>query len=180
MASSHIQRARKSYGFVLLGLVLLALTLQAVALAQTPGGSSLPETVSWTVSAPSADVRPGSRVTVTLRGEVLEGWHVYGLQQEPDGPTPLRITLDANEVVVADGAPAGSPAIKYHDPSFNLDTQYYTKPFSVTLPVRIASGAPAGPLQIPVSVRFQTCNGPTCRPPKTVHLVAPITVRTGG
>ena len=68
--------------------------------------------------------------------------------------------------------------MKTHDPSFDLDTQYYEKAFTVSVPVRV--GTAAGPQQIPVSVRFQACNGKTCKPPKTVKLSAPITVRADG
>ena len=38
----------------------------------------------------------------------------------------------------------------------------------------------AGPQQIPISVRFQTCNGHICQPPKTVKLSVPVTVRANG
>jgi hypothetical protein len=139
------------------------------------------EVVSWSVFAPSsASVKPGGRLKITVKGVVQDGWHVYGLEQLPEGPIPLLITLDTNAVAAADGAPTASQPIKIHDPSFNLDTQFYEKDFSVAAPVRIASGAASGPQQIPVSVRFQSCNGPTCRPPKTVHLTATVNVRTGG
>ena len=46
-------------------------------------------------------------------------------------------------------------------------------------PVRIAPKAAAGRQLIPVSVRFQTCNGQICHPPKTVRLSIPVTVREG-
>lgn len=154
---------------------LLGLALHGVALAQ-PG-----DTVSWTVSAPSADnVKPGSQIAIELHGTVVDGWHVYALEQLPKGPIPLRVALDPSEIAVADGAPTATPPTKFHDPSFNLDTEYYAKPFTVTLPVRVGTGVAAGPQQIPVSVRFQTCNGKTCRPPKTIHLSAAINVRKVG
>jgi hypothetical protein len=66
---------------------------------------------------------------------------------------------------------------KIHDPSFNLETQSYSDTFTVTAPARIGSNVAPGVQQIPVSVRYQTCNGKTCHPPKTVHLTAPVTVR---
>jgi hypothetical protein len=118
-------------------------------------------------------------VKVTLRGAVKTGWHVYGLEQLPEGPTPLRVTLDTSDIAAADGAPAGSPPIKLQDPSFNLETRFYERDFTVTVPVRIGSHPAAGAQAIPLSIRFQTCNGGICQPPKTVRLSVPVTIRGG-
>lgn len=156
-----------------ISLSFIALSLHGAALAQGPRTDD----VSWTASAPASDVRPGSQVKVTLQGAVTEGWHVYGLEQLPGGPIPLLVKLGASTAASADGAPTASPTIKYHDPAFDLETQYYAKPFTLTVPVRVASGLSAGPQQIPVSVRFQTCTGQTCRPPRTVNLSATINVK---
>ncbi len=159
---------------------LVGLSLPGAALAQASNDAARGDTVSWTVSAPADAVRPGGRLTLTLHGTVLDGWHVYALKQAPLGPTPLRVALDTNDVATADGATAGSPPIKIHDPAFDLETQFYAKPFTVTVPVRLGKHLAAGQQQIPVSVQFQTCNGRVCQPPKTVHLSAAINLPTGG
>jgi hypothetical protein len=146
------------------------------AVAQTADPAAA-ETVSWTASVSAANpVKPDSALTVTLHAQVKDGWHVYALKQLPNGPTPLRITVDANKVAAASGDAVGSPATKVHDAAFNLDTPLYSKAFTATVPVRVAAHAAAGAQSIPVSVRFQTCNGAICQPPKTVHLSAPVTV----
>src|SRR3954468_19933216 len=84
---------------------LLAGVAMAPVFAQTPvspwGGQG--DTVAWTVAAKSGAVRPGGRVILTLQGQVQDGWHVYALNQLPAGPTPLRVTLDDNDVAKADG-----------------------------------------------------------------------------
>jgi hypothetical protein len=72
----------------------------------------------------------------------------------------------------------GSPAIKIHDQGFNLDTQFYSHAFTVALPLRVATHSTEGAQQIPVSVRFQTCNDRVCQPPKTVHLTAAISIHS--
>ena len=137
------------------------------------------QTVNWTVAADPADaVKQGGKVTLTLHGEVADGWHVYALKQLPNGPTPLRVSLDQNEIATASGAPVGSPATKIHDPGFDLDTQFYSHAFTVSLPLTIAAHSASGAQQIPVSVRFQTCNDRVCQPPKTVHLTATVQVKS--
>jgi Disulphide bond corrector protein DsbC len=179
-ASGNTQREKlagrlRTLGATALGAI--ALSLCGGAFAQPSLG---PDTVFWSASAPAQSVTPGSRVKVTLRGAVKSGWHVYGFDQLPDGPTPMRVTLDASDTAAADGAPKGSTPTKVQDPSFNLQTQFYASDFTVTAPVRIAPHAAAGQQQIPVSVRFQTCNGGICQPPKTVRLSVPITIRANG
>ena len=77
-------------------------------------------------------------------------------------------------IAAADGQPTGSPPIKHQDPSFNLETQYYEQDFTVTAPLRIGPRVAAGEQQIPISVRFQTCNGRICQPPRTIHLSATV------
>lgn len=157
------------------GLSILALA-GAVQAQPSIGG----DTVAWSASTPAQAVKPGGRVKITLQGAVQGGWHVYGLQQLPDGPTPLRVSLDSSDIAAADGAPAGSPVTKLQDPSFNLQTQFYEHDFTVTAPVRIGAHAAAGQQQIPISVRFQTCNGRICQPPKTVRLSVPVNIRANG
>ncbi len=64
--------------------------------------------------------------TVEVKGSIDEGWHVYGLQQLPGGPTPLRLTLDANDTATVAGDPSESVPQKIHDTRFGLDTQFHT------------------------------------------------------
>ena len=167
----------------LAGVALLSLAPAVPAFAQAPGSSSGlgPPTVTWVASAPAkGGLKPGSRLAITLRGAVKDGWHVYGLKQSPAGPTPLRVTLAANGVVKADGAPVGTRPTRFHDPAFGLETQYYSDAFTVTVPVRIAAQLPAARHLIPLDVRFQTCDGQICQPPKTVRVNAALDVREGG
>jgi hypothetical protein len=155
--------------------ILLGLSLQT-ALAQPSAAQG--DTVTWTVQ--SSDVAKNGKVTLTLNGAVRDGWHVYSLKQLPEGPTPLLVTLDANDIAKAGGAVAGSAPTKIHDPAFGLDTQFYESAFTVTVPVRLGSRLAGGPQSIPLSVRFQTCNGRVCQPPKTVHLSASINLPADG
>lgn len=155
---------------------LLGLSLHSAAIAQPSAAQG--DTVTWTVQ--SSDIAKNGKATLTLTGAVRDGWHVYSLKQLPDGPTPLLVTLDANTVAKADGAPAGSLPTKIHDPAFGLDTQFYESAFSLKVPVRLGAHPAAGPQSIPLSVRFQTCNGRVCQPPKTVHLSATINQPAGG
>jgi hypothetical protein len=136
------------------------------------------DTVSWSAQ-PATTAERSDRLNVIINGAVQPGWHVYALKQAPDGPTPLLVTLDANAVATADGVVAGSAATKLHDPAFGLDTQFYSSAFTLTVPVRLKPHLTDGPV-IPLNVRYQTCNGRVCQPPRTVHLSVPVNPQAGG
>jgi hypothetical protein len=137
------------------------------ALAQTSAPS-----VQWSVATKrvSAGERRGALEVAAI---VPQGWHVYALHQAPGGPTPLLVTLDADTAVRVVGPPSGTAPESRHDPSFDLDTEYYTRDFALLFPIESAQALGDSP-PLPVSVRFQLCSERECQPPKTVHLLAPI------
>jgi hypothetical protein len=139
---------------------LLLLFFCSTAMAQTPEPQ-----VSWVATW-------SSPTTLELSGHVEEGWHVYSLKQGPGGPIPLRINIEDNPIASIAGAPSGSTPESRRDPSFNLQTEFYTSSFTVHVPIVLNAGASSG--QIPVSIRFQTCSARECRPPKTIHLTVPV------
>jgi hypothetical protein len=156
------------------GLVL-GLSLCGAGFAQVPI-----QPVQWAGSViPTTPVKQGSAVAIELTAEVQQGWHVYGLTQTPGGPTPLRVTLDENEVAQIVGLKSGTAPGKKHDPSFDLDTEFYPQSFSLDIQARVKQQPVAGKQSIPVSVRFQACSDQTCLPPRTVHLSVPIEILPG-
>lgn len=147
-----------------LALVLFfgALGATGIGSAQAPPNG----TVHWTATLAA---KHGNEGTMELSGAIEDGWHVYALTQPPGGPAALRVTVDDNEIARAAGAPSGPSPQKRRDPSFGLETRFYTHSFTIRLPVQLKQPATTAQL-IPVSVRFQTCSDRECQPPTTVHL----------
>ena len=162
--------------------IQLAVLIGASTFGLAFAGTDNPDdAVHWTGSVTStAPITRGSAVTLDLSGQVGEGWHVYGPEQHSGGPTPLRITLEATDIARAAGPLSGATAETVHDTHFGFDTQLYTHPFTVRLPVRVGLQLPAGKQLIPVSVRFQACSDRECLLPRTVHLSVPIDVAPVG
>ena len=153
--------------------LLLTPYLCGLGSAQVPNQS-----VQWAASVIVGNaVKDGSNATLEVSAHVQAGWHVYALTQPPGGPTALRVTIDENDVARIAGVPSGTAPEKKHDPSFDLETQFYTHAFALHLPLHLASQATAGRQAIPVSVRFQTCSDRECQPPTTVHLSVPLNER---
>jgi hypothetical protein len=152
--------------------LLLAWGLARVSLAQAPEGI-----VQWSASvdAPSA-VKRGGAVTLKVSGEVLDGWHVYALEQLPGGPTALRVALDENPTARLAGTPSGTAPEEKHDASFDLNTRFYRHSFALRVPVSVKPQAGLGAQLIPVDIRFQSCSERECLPPKTTRLSVPVIV----
>jgi DsbC/DsbD-like thiol-disulfide interchange protein len=161
---------------MLLANIRVYLVLTFILCAVGPAQAPL-QPVSWTASASvESDLKRGSRTTLDVKAEIQDGWHVYGLHQAADGPTPLHIAVDENEVVQNSGVINGTRPLKQRDASFGVETETYTHSLVLHLPVQVKQHAAAGNQSVPVSVRFQSCNDRICLPPKTVHLAVPIAV----
>jgi len=132
-------------------------------------------TVDWTASWSAGAALSREQGTLELSGVVQEGWHVL---RSPAARRShrLRISIDDNPVASQAGAPSGTTPESRHDPSFDLDTQFYTRSFAVHVPVAVKTGVEAGGQVVPVSIRFQTCSARECRPPRTSSLSVPIEV----
>jgi DsbC/DsbD-like thiol-disulfide interchange protein len=176
-----VLRKNTFLGGSIAGSMALAMLAPSAASAQQAGknASDASGTVQWTAAPLSLGKLPrDGRVTVVLRGAVKEGWHVYALKQPENGPTPLVVALEPNDFAKPAGAAQASPPAVAHDPSFNLDLPYYGGAFTVSLPLRLRGKGLR--FALPVSVRFQTCNGRICQPPKTVHLSVPVEIGAAG
>jgi DsbC/DsbD-like thiol-disulfide interchange protein len=107
-------------------IAFLGVCFSIAAFAQAPI-----QPVQWRASlTPETAVKPGSRVSIVLASDVQEGWHVYALTQPSDGPIPLRITLDENDVAQLSGKVSGTTPVKRHDPSFEQETELYQQSFA--------------------------------------------------
>jgi DsbC/DsbD-like thiol-disulfide interchange protein len=148
------------------------------ALAQTPGPQGATPTVEWTVE-PIVALPGGGPAEVVLKGKIREGWHVYGLNQSSDGPTPLLVALEDNVTAAPAGAPQASAPLNAFEPAFGAVAPYHTRTLTVSLPVLLNSTLAPGAYSLPISVRYQACNGETCLPPRTVSLAAPVEIKSG-
>jgi len=136
--------------------------------------------VQWagTVQA-RTPIRQGSAFAVDLKADIQAGWHVYGLVQVAGGPTPLRVSLDDNDVAQAAGTVSATVPVKKHDTSFDLETQFYLQTLKLHLPLQVKQHAGTSKQTVPVSIRYQACSEQTCLPPRTIHLAIPIVIVSG-
>lgn len=124
--------------------------------------------VRWRTSVKMTSDNAG---VVTFKALVLSGWHLYGFEQPQGGPKPTVFDLSQSVGVefTADVTPARAP-LSVDDPMFGKTVNWWDTNISFTVPFRL-TGADA---VIKAAITYMTCNGNTCRPPKTERISAAV------
>jgi thiol:disulfide interchange protein DsbD len=119
------------------------------------------EHVQWSLALERGSAPPGAKVLARLTGVIEPGWHLYSMSTA--AATPATILL-ADNAVVKRYRVLQPPPRKTFDPNFNSDTETYEGQVAFLLELEIEKNAAAGPAQIAVNARFQTCNDKQCVP----------------
>jgi thiol:disulfide interchange protein len=157
---SNIIKSKRILQIFLLSLTLLALPI--FAFSQNP--------ISWSLEsdAKGKQLKAEESFTAKVNAVVEEGWHLYALEQPEGGPIATRISLPENSVFKLNGNVISQPPVTAFDPNFQIDTKFYKKDTSFTIPLKTNGDVNGDDLA--VNVYFQTCNDSICLPPKTVQV----------
>ena len=154
----HLRFAR----LAVLAFALFWSTLPVVAQDGPPPRAQVTPLVEHGTAAPGAPLR------VALRVSLPEGLHANA--HKPRDPKLIPVVLTVN-------APAGVTVeeIVYPEPTDLVQENapqplsVYEREFVIGAALRLAANAPAGPLEIPVRLRYQACNEKLCYLPTTVQ-----------
>ena len=118
---------------------------------------------------------PGALTTVDLQVTVRTGFHV---QANPVRNRLLKpIVLEVRPTQIATpGAPVYPPSKTMRLDGTDEDLVIYDGAFTIRLPLRIASDAPAGPVTIQATLRYQACDDRYCLFPATIPVELPLTI----
>jgi len=147
----------------------------AVVLGLAGVSAAQEDPVKWSASSKAKKVAPGQAFAVELVAHMEEGWHLYSLDQPPP-PIATKIMVPAGQPFVLAGAVDAPAPEAAFDPSFGINTEFYSATAAFTLPMKVAADAPGGGWRLAVQARFQTCNDQFCLPPKTVTIDVPLEV----
>jgi hypothetical protein len=132
--------------------------------------------VQWQIkNPPTKPLKQGTKVNLTLTGQIDSGWHLYALEEPAGGPVATIIGL-------TDGDPADLLRVEEArpktllDPLFNLQTGFFESTADFTLHLALAKDAPIGASSLHVQVRYQSCNDRVCLPPHTDTVEVPVTI----
>lgn len=165
---------------------LLALALATGLLASLPQGTTAPATRPATpraavdtphlrvsLSSTPAVIRPGGKVTLTVRIDPKPRMHVYAPGQPDYIPVSLALDRDPALTVAAPTFP--TPERVLFAP-LNEQQLVYAKPFAITNQLTIGA-APAlrksakdGALTVAGTLRYQACDDTVCYRPVNVPL----------
>ena len=149
-------------------LILRSLICSLAILAGVATGyAKVKPPVEWRVkSAPSKPLKAGAKFTVTIVGQIDQGWHLYALEEPQGGPVATEIALaegDPEDLLhVDEGKPKVLP-----DPLFDKPTGYFENAAEFTLHLEAPRTTLPGGHSLHVLVRYQSCNDKVCLPPHT-------------
>ena len=132
--------------------------------------------VIW--SGPKAPVSgaAGAKLPVSIGVTIAPGWYIYALSQKPGGPTPLTITVPADQPFrLAGPVTEPKPEVKF-DAGFGMEVLQLKGDGQFALPLTVAKTTP-GKRTIVVEARYQACNANLCLPAKTDRIEIPVVLK---
>lgn len=163
-------------GAILLVAALLCLPAQAQDSSRPLKASEAVHTQVYVSLEPVPQGRPFEIAAVL---EVAQGYHVQANKVLAEYLIPLTLTpeLPAGFRVVSSSYP------KAQVKKFPFSAQpmaVYEGRFVVRMTLEPAESIPAGPVKIPMTLRFQACNDQLCLPPAKLSLTAEFQIGAAG
>ena len=139
--------------FLLFSFVLLAVT---AAQAQVK------------ISVSTKRVSP-TEIDVVFTGNIASGWHVYGTDIAPGGPTVATFGTDVLKGAKLKGAlRAGAGLKRKQDPIFDMPVSYFEHTAQFTQRIELTEKQ----YEVKGYLRYGACNDENCLPPTTVEMSA--------
>jgi thiol:disulfide interchange protein len=138
-----------------------------------PAFAQAPNQVKWSLTLEPTSAAPGSKVLAHLEGAIDAGWHVYSMTTAGAIPTTIKVAPNA---AMEKLRVFQAPPKKVLDQTFNLETETYEGAARFVMELQLKPDAAAGPSEVSVEVRYQTCNDRLCIPPVRRTASASLTI----
>ncbi|WP_086001105.1 cytochrome c biogenesis protein CcdA [Plesiocystis pacifica] len=119
--------------------------------------------VEWSVKATPEQARSGEHLRLELSATVPEHWHLYSMNKVPDGPKPLKVSVEAEGLEAAGEWFAPQPKTEF-DPNFKKDVEFYEGTVVHSRAYKVSGEA--GERTVKVVAKGQICDPHTCLPVK--------------
>lgn len=116
-------------------------------------------------------------ITLTYKGTLKDGWHIYATVLPKGGPTATGIELEDSEGVTAVGELKADRNPEVHfDPNFDMDLKWYSG--NATFIQQLQITEPTN-FKVVADLIYMICNDQTCMPPtrETIE-ITPATLKT--
>lgn len=122
------------------------------------------DAVKW-----SSSVKMNSKTegVITIVGTIEKGWHVYGFNQNPDGPVSTEVKVSAPSSVKFKGTLKYAPKpVSVMDDMFGINVTYWENKVTFTRKFKLDKVEKTAPVAT-FSITYMACNDSNCQPPKT-------------
>ncbi len=145
-------------------------TLASLALHAAP----MQPPAHWSFVAPPAhSLRPGTKVTLTLKCLIDPTWHVYALEEPDGGPIPTEIGLSGDTPIQLLSVDQSTPRT-LADSFYRQRTSFFEHEATFTLTLKLPLKSLPKSSVLDVSARYQACNDKACLAPRTVIVELPL------
>ena len=124
---------------------------------------------AWTLVSEPPAAPPGSTVRIRAAVHIDEGWHLYSASSAAGLPAHFEVSPESLQRVLQ------QPPKRAFDAVLGAEAETYQGDAAFLLDVKLRADAPAGPEELSVSGRYQTCNDKTCVPGK-LSVTVPLTI----
>lgn len=145
---------------------LIAILFAVIALAMTSEAQS---PVRWRAFVKMTSPSEG---IITLKAIISDGWHLYGMQMPESGPKPTSFDFSDSSGIKTSGEiePSEAPIEKV-DPLFGKKLSWWDHDVTFTQAFTLTDKKNA---RANISIRYMSCNGESCTPPKAESVSAPV------
>lgn len=123
-----------------------------------------------------AEVLPGEVVTLTIRGFLEEGWHIYSIEPKEAAPTPTSVSYQSNEPKPLGFLQESSPQI-FQDEALHMTLAVHQKEFVLRQQFKIAADAVQGEQMFAGTLHYHMCDNRLCTPQQHQSFTTPLTVQ---
>jgi thiol:disulfide interchange protein len=109
----------------------------------------------------------GDSVRVALKVTLPEGVHTQSNKPSDDSFIPTELTVDAPFTVKEIVWP---PSADLNQVGLDKPLKVFEQAFTIGVTVGVPADAPAGPIAVPASLRYQACDANLCYPPTSAHV----------
>ncbi|MGE0040084.1 MAG: thioredoxin family protein [Vicinamibacterales bacterium] len=146
--------------------VLVSVLVAAAAAAVLAQGPPSPPVVTPVIGATA--VPAGTSVRAALVVQLPDGFHVQSNTPSDPGLIATEVHVDAPEGITVDEV-VFPPALDFDQEGASEPLKVFEQQFAVGVQLTVAGQAPAGPLTVPVRLRYQMCDNKLCYAPKTAR-----------
>ena len=157
-ATNFVSQIKKNKKNFFTKIVLSFLTmLPFVSQAQ------MAEPVQWSFTAEKVNDK---EYNINLSANIADGWFVYSQHLEADGPVPTTIKFDQHPSLQLKGSTTEEGQKKEgFDQVFGMNIVKYTKTAHFSQKIIVKGNVES----LKGQLRYMTCNGEMCMPPKDVN-----------